>query len=107
MIRYCFVLDLIDYESLINEYVNHHKAVCPEILKSIKDSGIDNAEIYLVQNRLFMIIEADDSFSLEKKGDMDSSNETVQKWETIMWDYQKELPNSKPREKWKQMDCIF
>ncbi|CAH8281440.1 L-rhamnose mutarotase [Mariniflexile fucanivorans] len=107
MKRYCFALDLKNDQNLINEYAGYHKNVWPEILESIKDSGIMDAEIYLVQDRLFMIVEAKDSFSLEKKGEMDSKNETVQKWETLMWDYQKALPNSKPGEKWKLMDCIF
>lgn len=107
MIRYCFALDLKNDESLINNYVNYHKTVWPEILKSIRDSGIIDAEIYLVQDRLFMIIETDNAFSLERKAEMDSENDTVQKWEKLMWKYQKALPNSKPGEKWKQMHCIF
>ena len=107
MKKYCFALDLVDDSKLIETYKKHHQNVWPEILDSIKDSGIVDAEIYLVQNRLFMIIEGDDSFSLEKKSEMDSKNETVQKWETLMWNYQKALPNSKPGEKWKLMDCIF
>ncbi|MDO7171640.1 L-rhamnose mutarotase [Mariniflexile sp. AS56] len=107
MKRYCFALDLHNDQNLIDEYVSYHKSVWPEILESIKASGVIDAEIYLVQDRLFMIVEAEDAFTLEKKGEMDSKNETVQKWETLMWSYQKALPNSKPGEKWKLMECIF
>ncbi|WP_308993501.1 L-rhamnose mutarotase [Mariniflexile litorale] len=107
MKRYCFALDLKNDKKLIDEYVSYHKNVWPEILESIKDSGIIDAEIYLVQDRLFMIVEAEDTFSLEKKGEMDSKNEMVQKWENLMWTYQKALPGSKAGEKWKLMDCIF
>ncbi|MFH4967461.1 L-rhamnose mutarotase [Gaetbulibacter sp. M240] len=107
MVRYCFALDLKNDHKLIREYVNYHKAVWPEILESMKASGILNSEIYLIQNRLFMIIEGNESFSLLKKSHMDSKNEIVQKWETLMWNYQQALPKSKPGEKWKLMECIF
>ncbi len=107
MKKFCFALDLKDDEKLINEYVDYHKNVWPEILESISSSGIINAEIYLVNNRLFMIIETTDNFTLENKGKMDSDNEIVQKWENLMWNYQQQLPGSKPGEKWILMDQIF
>jgi len=107
MKRYCFALDLKNDQKLIEEYIQYHKEVWPEIIKSIKDSGIVDAEIYLVQNRLFMVVEANDDFSFEKKKDMDAKNEIVQKWEDLMWNYQQALPMSEPGEKWKLMDRIF
>ncbi len=107
MKKFCFALDLKNDEKLINEYVDYHKNVWPEILESISSSGLINAEIYLVKNRLFMIIETTDNFTLENKGKMDSDNEIVQKWENLMWNYQQQLPGSKPGEKWILMDRIF
>ncbi|QWX85001.1 L-rhamnose mutarotase [Cellulophaga sp. HaHaR_3_176] len=107
MKRYCLALDLKDDQKLIDEYVAYHKKVWPDILESIKASGIHTAEIYLVQNRLFMMLETQENFSFEKKNEMDLSNNTVQEWENLMWTYQQALPGSKPGEKWKLMDCIF
>ncbi|MDO5968926.1 L-rhamnose mutarotase [Flavivirga aquimarina] len=107
MKRYCFALDLKDDPALISEYIEYHKKVWPEILKSIKDSGIIYAEIYHVFDRLFLIIDTHESFSLENKGKMDSENPIVQKWEDLMWNYQKALPNAKPGEKWILMERIF
>ena len=40
MKRYCLALDLKDDAALIKEYEDHHKNVWPEIVKSIKDAGI-------------------------------------------------------------------
>jgi len=105
--RYCFALDLKDDPGLIQEYKEYHNKVWPEVLKSIRDSGINSMEIYMTGNRLFMIMETDDSFSFEKKGRMDEKNEKVQEWEKLMWKYQQALPNSKPGEKWLLMDRIF
>ncbi|WP_159023897.1 L-rhamnose mutarotase [Formosa sp. L2A11] len=107
MKRFCFALDLKNEAHLIEAYKTYHKKVWPEILESIKASGIESAEIYLVQNRLFMILDTNESFTLEMKAEMDANNEVVQKWETLMWDYQQALPEAKEGEKWMLMDCIF
>lgn len=109
MKRYCLALDLIDDASLIAEYENWHKKenAWPEIRKSITDSGITNMEIYRTGNRLFMIMETDDSFSFEKKAAMDETNVKVQEWEQLMWKFQQPLPWAKKGEKWILMDKIF
>ncbi len=105
--RYCFALDLVDDNNLIIEYENWHQNVWPEIVASIKDAGIAELEIYRVFNRLFMIMETTDDFSFERKAAMDAANEKVQRWETMMWIFQRALPNSKPGEKWVLMNKIF
>lgn len=107
MKRYCLALDLIDDPQLIAEYKTYHENVWPEITESIKASGIEQAEIYCVSNRLFMILEVNDNFSFEKKAEMDAKNPKVQEWETLMWTYQKALPIAKPGEKWILMDNIY
>ena len=105
--RYCLTLDLKNDVQLIKEYEDYHKKVWPEITASIKESGITNMEIYRFQNRLFMILEATEDFSFEKKASMDAQNSKVQEWEALMWRYQQALPGSLPGEKWKLMDKIF
>ncbi|MEO7444311.1 MAG: L-rhamnose mutarotase [Ferruginibacter sp.] len=107
MIRYCLALDLKDDEALIAEYEKMHREVWPGIINSIKNAAIENLEIYRTGNRLFMILEAGADFSFEKKSAMDAANETVQKWEALMWKYQQALPTAKPGEKWIIMDKIF
>ncbi len=82
--RYCLALDLKNDPALIEEYENYHKNVWPEIIKSIKDSGIEVLNIYRTGNRMFMIIEANDDFSFEKKATMDAANLKVQEWEELM-----------------------
>ena len=105
--RHCYALDLIDDIHLISIYKKHHQEVWPEITKSLLDSGIENAEIYCVGNRLFMILEVEDTFTFEKKEKMDIKNIKVQEWEKLMWTYQQKLPVAKKGEKWLLMDKIF
>lgn len=107
MKRYCLALDLKNDEALIAEYEAYHRNVWPEVLQSIKAAGIEQMEIHRVNNRLFMIMEVNDSFNFEKKAAADASNEKVQQWEELMWKYQQALPLSKPGEKWVLMQKIF
>ena len=109
MKRYCLALDLIDDPALIAEYEHWHKAenCWPEIKKSITGSGIINLEIYRTGNRLFMIIDTDETFSFERKATIDAANPKVQEWEQLMWKFQQALPWAKQGEKWLLMDQIF
>jgi L-rhamnose mutarotase len=105
--RYCLALDLKNDPALIAEYEQHHERIWPDIAASIRESGIPEMEIYRIGNRLFMIMETDESFSFEAKGAADAANPTVQKWEALMWGYQQALPMAKPGEKWVLMKKIF
>jgi L-rhamnose mutarotase len=109
MKRYCLALDLVDDPVLIAEYENWHKRenLWPEIKKSILDAGIAQMEIYRTGNRLFMIMETNESFNFESKFAADASNPKVQQWEQLMWKYQLALPWAKEGEKWILMDEIF
>jgi L-rhamnose mutarotase len=105
--RYCLALDLKNDPALIAEYERYHVKIWPEIEASIRDSGITSMEIYRIENRLFMIMETDETFSFEQKAAADAANFRVQEWEALMWTYQQALPTAKPGEKWKLMERIF
>ena len=107
MVRQCFALDLKDDPALIAEYESYHKRIWPEVLRSIKEAGIGRMEIYRTGNRLFMIVEASEEFSVESKAVSDASNERVLAWEELMWKYQQALPKARPGEKWVLMQKIF
>ncbi len=109
MNKYCLALDLVNDPQLIAEYEDWHSAEkgWPEIKASIKDAGVTNMEIYRFGNRLFMIMETDETFSFERKAAMDAANPKVQEWEQLMWKFQASIPGSKPGEKWVFMNKIF
>lgn len=105
--RYCLTLDLKDDPKLIAEYRKYHEKIWPEITQSIKDSGVEDMEIYLLGRRLFMVMEVNESFSFEAKAAIDRANHKVQEWEKLMWNFQQALPEAKAGEKWVQMERIF
>ena len=105
--RYCLTLDLKNDPKLIAEYKKFHEKIWPEITTSIRESGIEDMEIYLLGTRMFMIMEVNESFSFAKKGAADAANPKVQEWEQLMWKFQQALPQAKPGEKWMLMERIF
>lgn len=107
MQRFCLTLDLKDDLQLISEYERYHQKIPVAIEKSIHDAGILNLEIYRLDTRMFMILEATDNFTFAKKAEMDAANPDVQAWENLMWQFQAALPQAKPGEKWLRMDKIF
>jgi L-rhamnose mutarotase len=105
--RFCLTLDLKDDPKLIAEYKRYHEKIWPEITESIKESGIEDLEIYLLGTRMCMIMEVNESFSFEKKAKTDEQNPKVQEWEQLMWKFQEALPQAHPGEKWLRTERIF
>jgi len=105
--RYVLTLDLKDDPQLIAEYRRYHQNVWPEINASLKASGIENAEIYVLGTRMVMILEVDDDFSWQNKIEADHKNAIVQQWEALMSRFQQPLPQAKPGEKWLLMERIY
>jgi len=105
--RFCLTLDLKDDPALMAEYQRYHQKIWPAITQSIKDSGIEDMEIYLLGTRMFMIMEVNERFSFEAKAQADGKNLKVQEWENLMWKFQQSLSQAKPGEKWMRMERIF
>lgn len=105
--RFCLTLDLKNDAKLIAEYEHYHEHVWPEIIESIKSSGVEDMEIYRLGTRMFMIMEVNDKFSFEAKARADQANPKVAVWEELMWKFQQSLSRAKPGEKWLPMKRIF
>lgn len=109
MKRFVFALDLADDPQAIAEYEAWHRAdrIWPAVVASLRQSGLTALEIFRTGNRLCLILEAPDDFSLEAKAAADASNPQVQAWEHLMWTFQRALPWAAPGEKWVRMQTIF
>ena len=107
MKRYCLALDLKDDPVLIASYKQHHERIWPEVRDHLRSTGILEMEIYLLQTRLFMVMEVSDGFSFEAKAAAESADHTVQEWEQLMATFQQVLPQARPGEKWLLMEKIF
>lgn len=107
--KFCFACDLKDNPQLIAEYKQHHAPghVWPEVIQSLKDAGVVEMQIYLTGNRMFMVMETDESFDPQRKAEMDAKNAKVQDWEKLMWNYQQALPWAEKGAKWIPVEKVF
>jgi len=108
-IRVCFALDLKDDPAVIEQYRRYHAPGGPPaaVTRALRASGIEVLEIYLCGNRLFMILEAGADFSLQTKAQADANDPEVQRWEELMWQFQRPLPWAKPGQKWVPAQKIY
>lgn len=104
-----FALDLSDAPDAISAYKAWHApgAVPAAVTQSIRDAGIDALEIFLVGNRLIMVLIPGPNFDAAKKAAADATNPAVQAWEDLMWTFQRALPFAGPGEKWMRMERIY
>ena len=104
-----YALDLKDDPALIDRYKQWHApGQAPvAINESIRKAGIEALEIYLVGNRMIMILTPGPDFDPVAKAAADAASVEVQKWETLMWDFQQALPFAAPGQKWLPMERIY
>lgn len=107
--RYCQTLDLKNDPDLIQTYINRHSQAeaWPEILAGIRSVGILNMEIYLVDNRLFMVVDTPLDFDWDQAFTRLAGMPRQQEWEAYMSVFQQADPQATSSEKWKQMKRIF
>lgn len=107
MKRYCQTLDLYNDSELINAYVREHQNVWDEIKEGMRSVGILDMQIYLLDNRLFMIVDTTDDFDWVKDNARLASLPRQAEWEARMSKYQVSLPNQPSHLKWQLMEPIF
>ncbi|MBU4434366.1 MAG: L-rhamnose mutarotase [Alphaproteobacteria bacterium] len=107
--RLCFALDLRDDLDLITRYRTWHApgGPPPAINAALRAAGVEALEIFLTGNRLFMIMQVGEAFSLEAKAAADAADPEVQAWEALMWTFQQALPWAATGEKWLACERIY
>ncbi|MDZ4363708.1 L-rhamnose mutarotase [Brevundimonas sp.] len=107
--RHCYALDLLPDSELQRVYrLWHQPGQTPDaVIRSIRSAGITAMTIHQVGDRLFMIMETDESFSAERKAQADASDPDIRAWETLMDRFQKRIPHAAPGQKWVPAETIF
>ena len=111
--RLCFAVDLRDDSEAIAIYKRFHAPGGPPaaVTRSLRDAGIAVLEIYLIGNRLFMIMDVEPHYSAEAKARADATNPDVQGWNALMDTLQQSPPFAKDGQpsagKWQPMECIY
>jgi L-rhamnose mutarotase len=107
--RYCKTLTLKDDPQLIEEYKKVHApgAAWPEINQGMKEVGIIDMEIYLLGNRLFMIMDTVPDFDHERAMDQLAGKPRQSEWEAYVSRFQQTSAEATADEKWQLMERIY
>jgi L-rhamnose mutarotase len=104
MSRRCFALDLADDAELIAEYERLHGPgeVWPKVIAHLRATGVETMEIWRTGDRLLMITEVSEDYPRQV-----AMPPEVERWEELMWRFQRPLPRAAEGEKWVPMTRIF
>lgn len=107
--RYCQTLDLKDNPELIAEYRKRHSRTehWPEIREGIREVGILEMEIYILDNHLFMIVETPLDFDWDSAMQNLATLPRQTEWEEYMSYFQICKPQANSAEKWRLMERMF
>jgi len=105
--RICLSLDLKDQPELIEKYKYYHKREnnWPEINTGIRKSGILLMDIYLLDNRMFMICEIDEAENFDACWKKISGYPRQAEWAELMNHFIQALPGHEL--KWVKMEKVF
>ncbi|MDE7090053.1 MAG: L-rhamnose mutarotase [Prevotella sp.] len=107
--RYCQTLDLKNDPNLIARYVEAHSRYksWPEIRAGIREVGILEMEIYILGNRLFMIVDTPLDFNWESAMARLATLPRQAEWENYVAIFQACKEGSTSDEKWQLMERMF
>lgn len=107
--RFCQTLDLQDKPEMIAKYryLHSQEAIWKEIMDGIRKVGILEMEIYILDNRLFMIIETPIDFDWDIAMAKLATLPRQAEWEDCVAQFQKCVPGSSSSEKWRMMERMF
>ena len=108
MSRHVLAVDLKDDPRVVEAYLEHHRRVWPEVLRSLRAAGLRNMEIFLLGRRLVMIVETNGNGDYQAMfARHAASHPRVAEWEALMKSMQQPIPGAPPGEWWAQMQPVF
>ena len=107
--RYCKTLELRNDADLIEAYKLAHakENIWPEINKGMIEVGIIDMEIYIIGNKLFMIMDTVPDFDHDKSMAILATMPRQAEWEKQMAQFQNTSENATADEKWQLMERIY
>ena len=107
--RYCQTLNLKDNPELVAEYRKRHAEgeVWPETLAAIREVGILEMEIYILDTKLFMIVETPLDFEWDLAMAKMATLPRQEEWEAYMAVFQQAEAGASSADKWQLMERMF
>jgi len=106
MTRHVLTADLRDDPAAIDAYRAHHREIWPEVIRSLRQAGIREMDVYLLGRHLVMIVETDGADVRRCFEAHAASSPRVAEWEALVKDLQ-QPPGAAPGDWWALMEPVF
>jgi L-rhamnose mutarotase len=108
MTRHVLTVRLKDGPGVVESYTRHHREVWPEVQASLKHSGVEQMDIYLLGRNLVMILEMRNGVDYREALALHAlSSLRVVEWEGLMKSLQEPCVGARAGEWWAVMEPVF
>ncbi|MGY0036409.1 L-rhamnose mutarotase [Pedobacter sp. NJ-S-72] len=96
-----FVVNTVDNNKKLNEYLACHKQIWPEVEAGFKKAGYKNITLYRFNDLIVMAITVPEDANLKEMGRVaESYSPRCAEWNKLMGNYQKGVKGTSAGEKW-------
>jgi L-rhamnose mutarotase len=89
------------------EYLAAHKRVWPEVKEALRVTGIMEEKIWLLGNRMFMLVVTDDDFDWDRDTSEYLELPRTREWDELMRKLQTPVPEAGKDDWWAPMEKVF
>jgi L-rhamnose mutarotase len=108
MKRYGQTIKLKDDPAVIARYIEYHRNVWPEVEQGLKSIGIQRMLIFMLGRQLFMYMETNDAFDMERDFPRyEASGARIKEWQDLMASMQEPVADARAGEWWARMELVF
>ena len=106
--EYVFGVCLVDDSSIVQEYLNYHQNIWPEVEKGFQKAGYENIRLYRFENYVTMIVKVPKGADLGIMGQIcNDSHPRVAEWNKLMDSFQKGLPGTEEGQTWVALEKYY
>jgi len=103
-----FIVNLVNDEQKVNEYLAHHQKVWPEVEAGFRKAGYKKIEIYRFNKSLVMIVTVPKNADLDSMGKVaEGYDKKCREWNQMMDRYQVGVTGTSEGQKWVQAERIY
>jgi L-rhamnose mutarotase len=107
MKRFGRTVMLKDDPQVIARYEDYHAHAWPETLANLRADGVQRMYIYRFGRQLFMYMETDDGYDLNRAAAPAPVHPRAREWEALMTSFQETVPGAPAGTTWVEMKEVF
>ena len=103
-----FVVNLVNDESKVAEYLEYHKKIWPEVEAGFKKAGYKEIKVYRFNTSLVMILTIPENADINQIGRVaEAYDKKCSEWNQLMSSYQEGVTGTREGQKWVQAELFY